>query len=148
MTTHHSGYLVAGDGFKIGNADSAYDIRPAGNAGRVPVITVGTESTSVINVAVQWNDLAGTAVTGAVCSRIYFTTDAAGQTMASLAAAVGTDGTILHVSEASVPSYVCTSEADGDLDLNVTKAGAYTAYMHIVNPDGSLTTSSVLTFGA
>ena len=148
MTTHHSGYLVAGSGFKVGNQESAYSILANGNAGTYPVITVGAESTSVINVAVQYNTLDGVAATGAVSSHIYFTTDAPGQTVAAVAAAIGTDGTIIATTEASVASYVCVSEADGDLDIDVTKAGAYTAYAQIVNPDGTLTTGPVMTFGA
>ena len=148
MTTHFKGDLIAATGFKIGNQDSAYSILGNGNAGTYPVITVGTESTSVVNVAVQFNTLDGTAATEAVVSHVYITTDAAGQTLASVASAVGTDGAILNTITASVASYVCVSEADGDLDLDVTKAGAYTAYLHVVNPDGTLTTSSVLNFGA
>ena len=147
MTTHHSGYLVAGSGFKVGNQDSSYDILGNGNAGTYPVITVGAESTSVINVAVQYNTLDGSAATEAVSSYVYFTTDAAGQTLASIAAAIGTDGTVI-ATDTSAVAYRCVSEADGDLDLDVTKAGAYTAYMHVINPDGTLTTSSVMTFGA
>ncbi len=147
MTTHHSGYLVAESGFKVGNADTAYQIG-GGISGGQSVITVGAESTSVCNVAVQFNDATGTALAETAVANIYFSTDTAGQTVAAVAAAIGTDGTIIATTEASVAAYLVASEADGDLDLNVTKAGAYTGYLQIVNPDGTLTTSGVITWGA
>jgi len=146
MTTHYKGYLVSESGFKVGNQDAAYDITPGGASGNNATIVVGAESTSVCNVAVQFNDPNGSAAAAARAAHVYFTTDAAGQTMATLAAAIGTDGTIIAQNAASTASYLVVSEADGDLDLDVTKAGAYTAYMHIVNPDGSLTTSGVITW--
>ena len=146
MTTHFKGDLIAGTGFKVGNQDAAYEISGGLNGNR-STITVGTESTSVVNVAVQFNDANGDAVTEAVVADVYFSDDAAGQTLPTAldTVAVGPDGTVLKEITTGI-YYAVISEADGDLDLNLTQNAADTMYMHIVNPDGTLTTSTVITF--
>ena len=111
-------------------------------------ITVGTESSNVVNVAVQFNDVTATAMTEPVSAFIYFSDDALGQTVTSDpfdTLAVGTDGTII-VAYTAGAVVQAVSEADGDLDLDCTQSAADTVYMNIVAPDGTLLTSSVLTF--
>jgi hypothetical protein len=112
-------------------------------------ITVGAESSSVVNVAVQFKDRADADMTTPVYTTIYFTDDAAGQTLPTAldSVAIGTDGTIVKEVTAGI-LYETVSEADGDLDLDLTQDAADTLYMHIVCPDGSLKTSSVITFTA
>jgi hypothetical protein len=111
-------------------------------------ITVGTESSNVVNVAVQFQDASGTDMAEACYATLYFSDDAAGQTLATTAVdtvAVGTDGTIIkEVTAGKV--YEVVSEADGDLDLNLTQDGADTLYLQLVGPDGTLKTSSVITW--
>lgn len=111
-------------------------------------ITVGTEAATVINVAVQFNDSAGSAVTAPVFAEIYFSDDAAGQTIATTALdtlAVGTDGAIL-IADTAGKHIRAVSEADGDLDLDCTQNAADTLYMQIVGPNGLLLTSDAITF--
>jgi hypothetical protein len=40
------------------------------------------------------------------------------------------------------------SEADGDVDINITDAGAFTAYLVVVLPNGTLAISAVITHAA
>ena len=111
-------------------------------------IAVGAEASSVVNVAVQYKDAAGADMAEPVSSFIYFSDDAAGQTLASVSVdtlAIGTDGTIL-VAHTAGKAVTAVSETDGDLDFNCTKAAADTLYMQILMPDGTLKTSSVLTW--
>lgn len=111
-------------------------------------ITVGTESSNVVNVAVQFKDINDTDMAAPVYATIYFSDDAAGQTIATTAidtVAIGTDGTIIKEITAG-KHYDVVSEADGDLDLNLTQDAADTLYMQVVCPDGSLKTSSVITW--
>ena len=112
-------------------------------------ITVGVESSSVVNVAVQFNDRADVAMAAAVHAHVYFTDDAAGQTLPTAldTVAIGTDGTLVSTDTTGI-AFTFASEADGDLDIDCTQNAADTLYMHIVCPDGSLKTSSVITFGA
>ncbi len=111
-------------------------------------ITVGTEASTVINVAVQFKDVSNTDMAETCFATIYFSDDAAGQTLATTAidtVAVGTDGTIVKEVTAG-KQYDVVSEADGDLDLDLTQNAADTLYMQIVAPDGTLVTSSAITW--
>ena len=148
MTTHFKGYLVAENGFKVGDKDSSV----AASSGWSPAtstITVGEENATVINVAIQFNDAEGNAMTTPCFANIYFSTDAAGQGYPTLldTLAIGTDGTILNALEAGL-FVQAVSEADGDLDLDCTRDATTTMYLNLVAPDGTVVTSDVLTFTA
>ena len=147
MTTHHKGYLVAESGFKVGDQDSSVSVTSGWDATQ-STITVGTEAATVINVAIQFNDATGTAMAEPCFAEIYFSDDAAGQTLASTAidtVAIGTDGTIL-IADTAGKHIRAVSEADGDLDLNLTQNAADTLYMQVVAPDGTLMTSDAITW--
>lgn len=111
------------------------------------VFVVGTEGGDVINVGLQFKDAAGADMATPVCVPWYFSSDAAGLDPLTTAhdggTAIGTDGALIE-SVANL-SGVLISEADGDADINITDAGAFTAYLVIVLPTGALAISAVIT---
>ena len=113
-----------------------------------PAIVVGAEAGNAINVAIQLTNSAGAdlAVRGAV--RAYLSDDAAGDSIAATApsggAAIGTDG--LAIPLVAGKAFALISEADGDIDLTITEAGADTWYLILVMPDGKLVVSDAITF--
>lgn len=114
------------------------------------VITVGAEDTNVVAVAIQFIDRANGAEIGeAVCVPFYFSSDAAGQAISAATdggVAIGTDG-LLQEFTANVAGLM-TSEADGDVDLEITDSGDFTQYLNLVMPNGRIVTSGVITFAA
>jgi len=146
MTTHWKGYVVAKDGFKVGDNASSVEVLSGPDITN-STITVGTEASNVVNVAVQFKDAAGDNLARPVHCHLYFSDDAAGQTIATTAittVAVGTDGVIMEAITAG-KEYRVVSEADGAFDLDLTQAAADTLYMQIALPN-ELKTSSVITF--
>lgn len=111
-------------------------------------ITVGTQAGDVINVAVQLLDAAGDDLATRGNVRFYLSDDANGDSVAATAAsggiAIGTDGLAIEVVDNKAGWL--TSEADGDIDLNITEAGADTWYLVIVLPTGLLVVSDAITF--
>lgn len=112
-----------------------------------PVITVGAEAANVINVAVQMKDAAGEdlAVRGSVMA--YLSDDVNGDSVAGTApdtVAIGTDG--LAIPLVAGKAFQLVSEADGDIDLDITEDGADTWYLILVLPDGRLVASDAITF--
>jgi hypothetical protein len=130
---------------------SANDLNTLTNALAAAVFTVGTEAANVINVAVQFNDADGVAMAKASSVSFYLADDAAGQTPSSSAPdggiAIGTDGALIEW--AANLSGLITSEADGDVDIDMTHAaGAATWYLVVVLPNGDLAISDAITFAA
>ena len=112
-------------------------------------MVVGTEALNVINVTVQLEDGAGDDMARASCIAFYLSSDADGQVLEGTGPdtiAIGTDGVIIPSGGDSVITGMLVSEADGDIDLDITKTGADTFYLNLVMPDGSLSTSGVITF--
>jgi hypothetical protein len=113
-----------------------------------PAIAVGAQAGDVINVAIQLKDSAGAdlAVRGSVLA--YLSDDAGGDSIAGTApsggVAVGTDG--LAIPLVAGKAFQLVSEADGDIDLDITEAGADTWYLILVMPDGRLVASGAITF--
>lgn len=111
---------------------------------------VGSETDDVINVAIQLKDYSGDdmAVRGAV--QAYLSDDASGDSLAVTApsdgVAIGTDGLAIPLVADKV--FLLTSEADGDIDLDIEEAGVDTWYLVIVLPNGKLAVSGAITFGA
>lgn len=111
-------------------------------------ITVGTEATNVINVAVQLKNASGgnLAARGSVIA--YLSDDANGDSIAATApsggVAVGTDG--LAIPLVADKAFCLVSESDGDIDLDITEVGADTWYLIIVTPAGELIASDAITF--
>lgn len=116
-------------------------------------ITVGTEDTNVVNVAIQlYADAAGQvelANTGIV--QVWISDAATGIGLAATAPdggfAIGTDGDILAAVVAGKYAIV-QSEADGDIDINVTESGTDTFYVAVLLPTGRLVVSGALSFAA
>jgi len=92
----------------------------------------------------QFKDVAGNDVSHPITVNCYLSTDSAGQTLAidstdTTEIAIGTDGTILAELAADIMA-VCVSEADGDLDLEVTVVDSKTVYFNVVMPNGEVKT--------
>ena len=118
------------------------------NAVNIASLTVGTEAADVINVAIQLKDAQGNDM--AVHSSVfaYLSNDANGNAIATNAPsggwAIGTDGLLIPVVTNKAAQLV--SEADGDIDITITEAGAYTVYLIVVLPNGKLAASGAITF--
>lgn len=112
--------------------------------------TVGAEAANVINVAGQALDEAGNEMTEVCAFSWYFSSDAAGADPLTVAhdggSAIGTDGALIE--QAANLSGIAITEADGDIDIDITDAGAFTAYLVGVMPDGTLSVSAVITHAA
>lgn len=114
-------------------------------------IVVGVETGgNTKNIAIQLKDYDGTDL-AVRSSMLAFLTDAtAGEALAAAAAsgnvAVGTDGGCIHIVTDKL--FLLTSEADGDIDLNIVEAGAAEWYLVIVLPDGKRVVSGAITFAA
>jgi hypothetical protein len=115
-------------------------------------IVVGAENagTGVINVAIQLIDANGADLAMRACVMSYLSNDANGDSVVapvhSGAVAIGTDGLLLPM--VAKTNFMLTSEADGDIDINITEAGAKTAYLVLVMPNGSLVVSGAITHAA
>jgi hypothetical protein len=113
-------------------------------------ITVGTENTDVINVSIQLKDADANDVTSRQSIRAYLSDDANGDSLIasvhSGAVAIGTDG--LAIELVTKKCWQLVSEADGDIDINITEAGTKTAYLVLVMPDGTLFVSGAITHAA
>lgn len=108
---------------------------------------VGADVGDDVNVALQFNDAAGVAMATPVCVPWYFSSDALGLDPLTVAhdggTVIGTDGALIEM--VANLSGLMISEADGDLDIDVTDAGAFTAYLVVILPTGELAISAVLT---
>lgn len=124
------------------------------NTGAKPVIdgvtfVIGAEAANVINVAIQLEageeDIDHSAVVVA-----YLSDDSAGIGISAAApatsVAVGTDGSII-VEHTAKLAWTLDSEADGDIDLDITETGAATWYL-VVIANGIKYVSGAITFAA
>jgi len=113
-----------------------------------PGFMVGAQGGDVINVAVQLKDVAGVDLAVRASLLAYLSDDANGDTVAGTApsggAAIGTDGVSIPL--VAGKAFLLTSEADGDIDINITEAGADTWYLVLVMPNGRLAVSGAITF--
>jgi len=111
-------------------------------------ITVGAEVANVINVAIQLKDYLGNDLTAPSYVRAYFCTTSAGTTKelttVSTETAIGTDGEILIVT--AKKEYMLLSEADGDIDIDITDTGTNDTYLAIVLPTGRIIVSANIKF--
>ncbi len=114
------------------------------------VISVGTEGAgSIINVAVQLIDKDnGNELAERIGVLGYLSDDAYGNSVVASAPdggwAIGTDGLLIPIVTNKAAWFV--TENDGDLDVNITHAGANkTMYLVLVMPDGQLVVSSAIT---
>lgn len=110
---------------------------------------IGAEGSNIINVGIQLNDAAGVALATRASLFAYLSDDANGDSIVATAPdggwAIGTDGLLIPV--VTNKAAQLTSEADGDIDINITHAaGAKTVYLIIVLPNGKLVASTAITF--
>jgi hypothetical protein len=112
--------------------------------------TVGAEATNAITVSGQAFDEAGNEMAEACAFSWYWANDADGLTPTTVAhdggTAAGTDGAIIE--QVANLSGIAITEADGDIDIVATDAGAFTTYLVAVNPDGTLSVSAAVTHAA
>ena len=113
-------------------------------------IVVGTEAANVINVTVQFTDDNGSDMAVPVCVKWYHANDSAGLDPTTVAqdggTAIGTDGALIE-SVANLSGFMI-SEADGDVDIDVTDAGVFTTFLVLVMPNGLLVISTAITHAA
>lgn len=110
-------------------------------------ITVGAEANDVVNVAIQFTDGAGDALTNSVGVLAYLSDAATGAGLATTAAdsvAIGTDGVLAEI--VAGKAYVLISDDAGAIDIDVTQDAADTLYLILVLPGGAVVASAVLTF--
>jgi len=111
-------------------------------------ITVGTEATNVINVAVQLEDNDNANVAARRCVYAYLSDDADGDgitgTAPATSVAIGTDGNIIDTLTAKA-SFLITSNATGAIDLDITDTTTATWYLVVVVGD-ELLVSDAITF--
>lgn len=111
-------------------------------------ITVGTEATNVINVAIQLQDEEGTALAERASVLAYLSDDANGDSIAGTApdgnVAVGTDGLLIPV--VANKAWILVSESDGDIDLDIGESSTDTWYLIVILPNGKLVASAAITF--
>jgi len=114
--------------------------------------TIGTEAANVIKVTIQLKDFEGNDLSEARAVQFYLSSASTGldiEANAPDALAIATDGSLIKSGGDSLVAGTLISEADGDIDINITHAGADTFYVVIVDPgDGSLHVSSAVTFDA
>jgi hypothetical protein len=110
--------------------------------------TINAENTDTITVNVQARNANREDCAQAVAGRLYLADDSVGLdqvgTAASGGIAVGTDGAFQSLVTGKAGFF--TTEADGDLDVAISHSGAKTLYLVMVNPDGSLSVSTAITF--
>ena len=109
---------------------------------------IGAEGANKINVGIQLNDIAGVALAVRGSVNAYLSDDANGDSIAAAApsggVAIGTDGLAVPVVAGKFLKLV--SESDGDIDLDITEAGAATWYLIVELPNGKLVASTAITF--
>lgn len=114
-------------------------------------ITVGAEATNVVNVAVQLTDANGDNIAYAATFLAYLSDASTGLDVSAAGpdggVAVGTDGDIVVALTASI-ALLLQTEADGNVDLDWTDAGAMTKYLVVVLPNGKHVVSGALTWAA
>lgn len=114
-------------------------------------ITIGAEASDVINVAIQLQGEGSSDLDGVGYVWAFLSDNANGLDVSSTApsggVAAGTDGDIV-VEAADNLVFLLQSEADGDIDIDITETGADTWYLVVVLPDGSHIVSSAITFAA
>lgn len=113
-------------------------------------IVVGADAGTTVAVTIQFTDAAGADMATPVAVPWYYATDALGLDAMTVAhdggTAIGVDGALIE--SVDNLSGLIISEADGDADIVATDAGAFTSYLVLVMPNGSLVVSAVMTHDA
>ena len=99
-------------------------------------------------IQIQLLDYAGNNMATKSAIRMYYSTDADGDTVEALGAAnvVATNGIIIE--DLTTFSATGISEDDGTLGMTLDGDGATNTYLNIIFPDGHIQTSTVIAFNA
>ena len=113
-------------------------------------MTIGAEAANVIRVAIQLQDSRRRDIAFRGAIEAYLSDDANGDSITATGpttVAAGTDGVYQPI--IAVKKFTLISEADGDIDLDLTlSSGAATWYLILIMPDGTLLASGAITFAA
>jgi len=113
-------------------------------------ISVSAEDTNVVTVTIQLKNGIGANRSERTAVLAYLSDDANGDSVVATApdggVAIGTDG--LAIPLVANKAFLLVSEADGDIDLEVTESGTDTFYLILILPNGDLIASDALTFAA
>ena len=111
--------------------------------------TIGSEAANVINVGLQLEDANGNDLAVAGNVRAFLSDNSTGLDVTTTAPdggiADGTDGNITGSITANI-HLLLQSEADGDIDIDITETGVDTWYLVVVLPNGKQVVSSAITF--
>ena len=121
---------------------TGYDVREPDSC----TFTIATTG-ATIGVQIQLLDYAGNNMKTKSAIRMYYSTDADGDTVEQIAAnATLTNGIIIE----DLTTYTATgiSEDDGTLGMTLDGAGIVNNYLNIIFPDGHVQTSTVIAFNA
>ena len=115
------------------------------------VITVGGDTAGVFPVAIQLNGSNGKALTHVAAIHAYLSKSADGSDISAYGTdtsefVIGTDG--LFVEHITDIAGLLVSEADGDIDVEITVVTTKSAYLVLVMPDGRLVISDLMTYTA
>ena len=130
---------------------TAEDLNTVENQVADVAFVIGSPAT-VVNVALQLkdadgNDIAEISHIHAYLSDTITTGLGISGTAPATSVAIGADGAII-VEEVSKLAWWLQSEADGDIDLDITEVGAETWYMVVVLPNGKQIVSGAITTSA
>lgn len=107
--------------------------------------SIGDEDTNAIVVSIQLKNEHGddlSSVQG-VWVGIFANSGGTAFNTSDYTIAAGTDGDLVQVVADKL--LFCTCEADGDLDISLTIAGASTCYLGVILPSGKIVMSSAIT---
>ncbi len=113
-------------------------------------MSVSADVGNAVTITGQAVDANGADLAEATQFMYFLSSDAAGQAVSAApdgGIAMGTDGTMIVEFTAEVVGWF-TTEADGDFDIVVTDAGAFTSYLVVMLPSGRRVISDVITHGA
>lgn len=137
--------------------ESSINERFAGlRLGGVRQVSISAEASNARTISLQLLDRNGNEMSQRAALEGYLSSDANGDSVeaasSTLTTTSGTDGqTIARSAGNSLgnTTFMCVSEVDGDLDITITQtSGADTFYLNLILPDGSLWTSTAITFAA
>ena len=137
--------------FIVKETENKYEaIKELQNTHLDATITVGTENTNAINVAVQLkSDKAQAAIATRRVLDVYISGVNTGADIVGTApnggVAIGTNGKIL-ASVVADKYFKVVCNTSGQFDLTLTDSGTPTFYLVVVMPNGRLVISSAITF--
>ena len=131
---------------RIASHKSPYQPGPVGDA----TFSIAAESANARVVTVTLKDYNGKGVSGMKAGRWYLASDAAGTTVAATAPSAGVVSGAAGKVHADVAgkSGSFTTNSAGVCNFVVGDAGAYTGYLCVVLPDGSVKVSGAITLAA